>query len=474
MDSLQGEIMSISLDYTNMMKDAIGTDSGVHDEELAELSVQTKAIHQLIQKRRDAGELPFFDLPNDQAMMTEVLSLAKEIQEQFDNLVVLGIGGSALGTTAVFNALCYGHNLKDKEQRNDLPRLFVLDNVDPDGFSAHLDLCDPARTCFLVISKSGTTVETTSQFLVARRWLEDAVGASYRKHFVLITDPKKGVLRELADREGYRSCAIPAGVGGRFSLFTPVGLLPLACVGVDIRQLLKGASEFSEYLCHDDLKTNPAYLNATLQYLAYQKGLTISVLMPYSDRLRDVSDWFRQLWAESLGKKFGTDGSLRNVGPTPVNALGTTDQHSQVQLYMEGPFDKVVTFVALDSFDRDLPLPSYEASPQMSYLEGHSLGELIGVEQQATAAALTRNGRSNCTIRLPGVTPETVGALLFLFEVQTLFAGYLFDVDPLDQPGVEEGKLFTYALMGRQGYDEKAAEFKSIQGRLEPRILSCG
>jgi glucose-6-phosphate isomerase len=474
MDSLPGEYMSISLDYTNMMKDAIGPDFGIHDDELIDLSVQTKAIHQQIQKRRESGELPFYDLPNDQAMVAEVLSLAKEIQEQFDNLVVLGIGGSALGTTAVFNALCYGHNLKDKKQRGDLPRLFVLDNVDPDGFSAHLDLCEPKRTCFLVISKSGTTVETTSQFLVARSWVEDAVGDSYRKHFVLITDPESGVLRELANSEGYRSCAIPAGVGGRFSIFTPVGLLPLACVGVDIRQLLNGASDISEYLCHDNLKTNPAYLNAALQFLAYQKGLSISVLMPYSDRLRDLSDWFRQLWAESLGKKFGTDGSLRNVGPTPVNALGTTDQHSQVQLYMEGPFDKVVTFIALDRFERELPLPSYDASPQMSYLTGHSLAELIGVEQQATAAALTRNGRSNCTIRIPEVTPETVGALLFLFEVQTLFAGYLFDVDPLDQPGVEEGKLFTYALMGRKGYEEKAAEFNAIQGRLEPRILSCG
>ncbi len=466
--------MPISLDYTNMMKDAIGPDSGIHDHELTGLSAHAKEIHPLIQKRRDAGELPFYDLPDNQAMIAEMLSLAKELQAQFDTIVVLGIGGSALGTTAVFNALCYCHNLKTDEQRGGLPRLFVLDNVDPDGFSAHLDLCDPARTCFLVISKSGTTVETTSQFLVVRQWLEDAVGESYRKHFVLITDPKSGVLRELADREGYRSCAIPAGVGGRFSIFTPVSLLPLACVGVDISRLLKGAGEFSASLCHDDLMTNPAYLNAALQYLAYQKGQTISVLMPYSDRLRDLSDWFRQLWAESLGKKLGTDGSLRYVGPTPVNALGTTDQHSQVQLYMEGPFDKVVTFIALDGFDRDLLLPGYEASPQMAYLADHSLGELIGVEQQATAAALTRNGRSNCTIRIPGVTPETVGALLFLFEVQTLFAGYLFDVDPLDQPGVEEGKLFTYALMGRQGYDDKAVEFHEIQKRLEPRVLSCG
>lgn len=466
--------MPISLDYTNMMKDAIGPDCGIHDHELTGLSAYAKEIHQRIQKRRNAGELPFYDLPDNQAMIAEMLSLGEEIQGQFDTVVVLGIGGSALGTTAVFNALCYCHNLKDNEQRGGLPRLFVLDNVDPDGFSAHLDLCDPARTCFLVISKSGTTVETTSQFLVVRKWLEDAVGDSYRKHFILITDPKSGVLRELADREGYRSCAIPAGVGGRFSIFTPVSLLPLACVGVDISRLLKGASEFSVSLSHDDLMTNPAYLNAALQYLAYQKGLAISVLMPYSDRLRDLSDWFRQLWAESLGKKLGTDGSLRYVGPTPVNALGTTDQHSQVQLYMEGPFDKVVTFIALQGFDRDLLMPGYEASPQMSYLSDHSLGELIGVEQQATAAALTRNGRSNCTIRIPGVTPETVGALLFLFEVQTLFAGYLFDVDPLDQPGVEEGKLFTYALMGRQGYNDKAAEFHEIQRRLEPRVLSCG
>jgi glucose-6-phosphate isomerase len=469
-----GESMPILLDYTNMMTDAIGSDYGIHDDDLAKLSTQTKEIHQLIQNRRAAGKLPFFDLPNNQAMVDEMLSLAKVVQEQFDNLVVLGIGGSALGTTAIFNALCFGHNLRDKEQRQGLPRLFVMDNVDPDGFSAHLDLCDPARTCFLVISKSGTTVETTSQFLVARQWIEDAVGDAYRDHFILITDPKNGVLRELADREGYRSCDIPAGVGGRFSVFTPVGLLPLACVGVDISSLLKGASGFLSHVCHDDLETNPAYLNAALQYLAYQKGLKISVLMPYSDRLRDIADWFRQLWAESLGKKFGTDGSLRHVGPTPVNALGTTDQHSQVQLYMEGPFDKVVTFVAIDDFDRDLQMTDYEVSPQMSYLAGHSLAELIGVEQLATAAALTRNGRSNCTIRLPAVTPESVGALLFLFEVQTLFAGYLFDVDPLDQPGVEEGKQFTYALMGRPGYDDKAVEYKAIQSRLNSRILSSG
>ena len=466
--------MPISLDYTNMMADAIGPEFGIHDADITGLVAQTKDIHQQIQARRDRGELPFFDLPHNLEMLEEILSLAKEIQGHFDNLVVLGIGGSALGTTAIFNALCYSHNLQDSRQRGDLPRLFVLDNVDPDGFAARLALCEPEGTCFLVISKSGTTVETTCQFLVARQWVAESVGEAYRDHFILITDPQSGVLRELADREKYRTCAIPAGVGGRFSVFTPVSLLPLACVGVDITRLLKGAADFLPFVCHADLETNPAYLNAALQYLVYQKGLKTTVLMPYSDRLKDLADWFRQLWAESLGKKFATDGTVCHVGPTPVNALGTTDQHSQVQLYMEGPFDKVVTFIAVDQFEQELQIPNYEASPKMSYLSGHTMGELIRVEQQATAAALVRNQRSNCTINVPRVTPETVGALIYLFEVQTLFAGYLFDVNPLDQPGVEEGKLFTYALMGRQGYDEKRQEFAAIRAGLRPRALTCG
>jgi glucose-6-phosphate isomerase len=280
-------------------------------------------------------------------------------------------------------------------------------------------------------------------------------------------------LRELADREGYRSFAIPAGVGGRFSVFTPVGLLPLACVGVDIAALLKGAAEFSHHLCNEDLMKNPAYLNATLQYLAYQKGLGISVLMPYSDRLRDIADWYRQLWAESLGKKFSTDGSVIHVGPTPVNALGATDQHSQVQLYVEGPFDKVVTFISVEKFNQNLPFPEYAASPQMSYLAGHSMGELLRVEQQATAAALVKNQRSNCTLSIPEVNPATIGMLLYILEVQTLFAGYLFNVNPLDQPGVEEGKHFTYALMGRRDYAEKAQEYASITANLGSRSLVC-
>jgi len=465
--------MTVTLDFTNMMSEAIGSDGGIRDEELRDLSVRAKAFHEDILRRRNAGELPFFELPHDTGAVADILSLAEELRRRFDDLVVLGIGGSALGTTAVFNALRPYHNLQNKAKRGGMPRLFVLDNVDPDGFSARLELCDPARTGFLVISKSGTTVETTSQFLYAREWVAKQVGDSYREHFILITDPAKGLLRELADREGYRSCAIPSGVGGRFTVLTPVSLLPLACVGIDIRALLAGAAAFSKHVCHGDLASNPAYLNAALQYLAYGKGLRLSVFMPYSDRLRDIADWFRQLWAESLGKKFALDGSVINVGPTPINALGVTDQHSQVQLYMEGPYDKVVTFLVVDEFEQTLELPAYDEAPEFEYLAGHSLGELIHVEQQATAAALVKNLRSNCTISIPRIAPENIGALLYMLEVQTLFAGYLFAVNPLDQPGVEEGKQFTYALMGREGYREKAAEFAAITAGAPRRRLVC-
>ena len=466
--------MTITLDYTNMMAESIGPEKGLHDSEIMSFYDRTKTYHQQIQLRRTAGELQFYELPHQGDEISELLAAAKMIQDNFDTLIVLGIGGSALGTTAIFNALCPQHNLQSESARQGLPRLFVLDNVDPDDFAASLSLCVPERTCFLVISKSGTTVETTMQFLIAKQWVEASVGAAFRDHFILITDPKKGALRELSEGQGYRSFNIPSGVGGRFSVFTPVGLLPLASVGVNIQELLRGAADFSPFVCHDTLDKNPAYLNALLQYLAYQKGMNISVMMPYSNQLRDIADWFRQLWAESLGKKYAIDGSVVNIGPTPIKALGTTDQHSQVQLYMEGPFDKVITFLQVQDFEEELSVKDAPPSQHMSYLHGHSMAELIRAEQQATAAALVKNHRSNCTISIPKVTAPNLGALFFMLEVQTLFAGYLFGVNPLDQPGVEEGKNFTYGLMGRKGYGDKEVEFQTIMSKLNSRTLTCG
>lgn len=452
--------MEIRLDYTNMMADAVGEKQGIHEADLHALEPRTLEIHRQLMAARQQGSLPFYDLPFDRRTLDEVVALAADLRRDFDDVVVLGIGGSALGTLALFRALRpFHHNLLSPGQRGDFPRLHVLDNVDPAGVAQTLDLLDPVRTVFLVISKSGTTVETMSQFAIARQWASEACGKEVNRHFILITDPDKGVLRRLADEQGYRSLAIPAGVGGRFSVFTPVGLLPLAAVGVDVQDLLAGAAAMKKRATLEDFRKNPAYINAALQYLAYRKNMPISVMMPYSDGLRDMADWYRQLWAESLGKKLGLDGQVIHVGPTPVKALGTTDQHSQVQLYMEGPFDKVVTFLAVDHYGADLTIPPVPGAPELDYLQGKTLAQLIRSEQKATAMALSTNGRPNCTLTLPDLSPHSLGALVYMLEVQTVFAGGLFGVDPLDQPGVEEGKEYTYALMGRGGYEQKQQAF---------------
>lgn len=464
--------MSIRFDYTNMMTETIGDRCGIRDEKIAQLAERGAVIHQDLMQRREQGTLPFYDLPFDREALEETQQLGAQLASRFRNVVVLGIGGSALGTLALFRALrpLY-HNLLPAEKRQGKPRLLVLDNVDPSGFGEALDLLNPAETVFCVISKSGATVETSVQFMLARQWVAAQVSDQWREHFVLITDPVAGNLRQLATAEKILSCPIPSGVGGRFTAFTAVGLLPLAAVGVDIAALLRGAADMSARTTLPGLTENPAYLNAALQYLAYQNGQTISVMMPYSDRLRDIADWYRQLWAESLGKRYALDGREVHCGPTPVKALGATDQHSQVQLYMEGPFDKVVTFLTVEDYGRELVFPAFPEAPHLDYLVGHNMAELIQAEQQATAVALTKNGRPNCSFIMDKVSPENVGGLIYLLEVQTLFAGGLYDVNPLDQPGVEEGKEYTYGLMGRPGFEAKLAEFKGWTKGVNKRQL---
>jgi glucose-6-phosphate isomerase len=463
----------LKFNYTYMMSEVVGSRCGISEAELVEFEQPVLQIHQQLQSARKNGDLPFYELPFQEGLQS-LISLADDLANSFDNVVVLGIGGSALGTRAIANALLPVHyNLQDRQQRGGRPRLFVLDNVDPAGINATLNMLDPEKTCFCVISKSGTTVETMSQFLIARGWVENAVGQSFRDHFVLITDPEKGVLRKLATEQGYRSAEVPDGVGGRFSVFSAVGLLPLAAVGINVRELLAGAASISPQLMRGELFKNPAYLNGLMQYLAYGKGAHISVMMPYSDQLADIADWYCQMWAESLGKKSDLDGSAVFVGPTPVKALGSTDQHSQLQLYMEGPFDKVVTFITSEKLE-STKIPPATDIPDLAYLQGQCLSKLLASEQKATAIALARAGRPNCTIHLEEINARSVGALLFMLEVQTVFAGALFNVDPLDQPGVESGKIITSAFMGRSGFEEECGEIEKWLKQVESKVLPVG
>jgi len=455
----------IDLDYTNML--APGVSGGIPASEWPprELAAKAKAA---LDGRRAAGELGFLDLPGDAALHAQSLDFARRVSGRYDDVVVLGIGGSALGPIALRTALRRPYwNMLDAEARAGNPRLHVLDNLDPATIGALLDHVALARTLFIVTSKSGGTAETMSQYLVVRERLARE-RLALAQHVVFVTDPAKGALRPIANAEGIPALDIPANVGGRFSVLSPVGILPAALVGIDTAALLEGAGAMASRCDGASAESDPALAFALMQFLADRAGKRIQVLMPYNDALRDMAAWFVQLWAESLGKVRPADRA--HVGPTPLPALGATDQHSQVQLFMEGPADKTVTFLSVKSRAMDLAIPKlHQDVPDLAYLGGHTLGEVLDIERRATAGALARRGRPNMTLELADVSPRSVGGLFMLLEIATIYAGGLYEVNPLDQPGVELGKQFTYGIVGRPGFDAARREYEELP-KTDPRF----
>jgi glucose-6-phosphate isomerase len=454
--------MTLRIDYTNMMGDVIN--GGIAAADWASGPDAFRRAHAGLNGRRDAGELGFLTLPTDDALHRQSTDFAAKAKARFDDVVVLGIGGSALGPIALRTALLEpAWNSLTAKERDGQPRLHVLDNVDPHTITALLGRLSLDRALFVVTSKSGGTAETMAQYLVVRERLIQAK-LDVKDHLVFVTDPKKGALRQIANEEGIAALDIPPAVGGRYSVLTPVGILPAALVGIDTAQLMAGARDIAERCASagDALTKNPAGIFATLQYLADTKlGRHIHVLMPYSDPLRDIADWFVQLWAESLGKH-RTSGDP-GVGPTPLGALGATDQHSKVQLFMEGAPDKTVTFIAVAEGGAELTIPKLHSNvTELGYLGGHQLGELLSIEQRATAGALARRGRPNMTMHIDRVDAWHLGALFMLLEIATIYAGELYGVNPLDQPGVELGKQFTYAMLGRPDAEQARQEWNLL------------
>ena len=450
--------MAIRIDYSNMIGDAVG---GISESDWTAAAEAFPKAHAGFAALRKNGTVGFADVVSDEQLRDQSVNYASLAEGKYDDVVILGIGGSALGPIALRTALRpSAWNMLSSGSRDGLPRLQVLDNVDPETISALLERLDLSRTLFIVTSKSGGTAETMSQFLIVHQRVAEA-SLSPDNHFVFVTDPAQGALRPLAQRMKVPALDIPPSVGGRFSVLTPVGTLPAALIGIDVAELLRGASDMVARCETEKLAENPAGIYGMLQWLADTKyGKVINVFMPYSDPLRDFAAWFVQLWAESLGKHL-PDGN--SVGQTPLAALGATDQHSQVQLFMEGPKNKVVTFVAVEERGTDVSIPkAFDDVKELGYLGGHSLGELIGIEQRATAGALARRGRPNLTIHLDRVDAWHVGGLMMLLELATAYAGQLYGIDAFNQPGVELGKQFAYALLGRPGADAARNEWDAL------------
>ena len=450
----------MKIDFNNMLKKNIG-EYGLTELEIKTISERIPDVHKNMEKKK--GQMAWRALPYNQDSIVEDICIeAQRINKEYDNFVVFGIGGSALGSKALFTGAKHlKYNDLTKEKRGGA-RFYVVDNVDPDGINALFDIIDVKKTCFHVITKSGNTVETMSQFMIALGMLHEALGDDFKKNIVLTTDKANGILKKISDRYGFKTYTVPDGVGGRFSVLCPVGLLSAAVLNIDIGELFAGAKAMDDVCTKPSVWENPAYMYAMMMCAAMANKANISVMMPYADGLLNMAEWYAQLWAESLGKRVSNDGKHVYCGQTPVRALGVTDQHSQIQLYTEGPFDKVITFVDVAEFSTKLTIPATPVDMMdASYLEGQTINKLIASEMSATEYAVTQSGKMNMRITLDKLDARSVGEMFFFLEMATAAAGEFLDINAFDQPGVEAGKIATFALMGREGYEDTAARLNS-------------
>jgi glucose-6-phosphate isomerase len=448
----------IQFDETNLLAEVVGKGNGISRAEADRSRGKALKALKSFRKLSEQGLYGFPHQPFQTAVIKEVTEFAASVRGGYDTVCVVGIGGSALGAWALDCGLRGPHPVQGPYSA-ERPRLVILDNVDPAFTAQALASMDREKTIVVVIAKSGGTAETVSTFLIVREWLHDP------KRIVAVTTVGKGDLFALAEKEGYRVFGIPENVGGRFSVLSAVGLVPAALAGIDIKKLCKGAAAMTRLSWSEDLGENVALRSALYHWLVWtRKNKPIQVAFPYSNHLWGTAFWFRQLWAESLGKARDRQGKLIHTGQTPVAALGATDQHSQVQLYIEGPNDKVFTFWAVEKFGAAGKIPKAKVGlAAFDALAGQSLGKLIDAERRATAAAMVANGRPNCTVTLGRVDEEHLGAFLQMMEFETAFIGELLDINAFDQEGVELGKKYTFALMGRAGYDEYRQQYAEYE-----------
>lgn len=425
--------MTYTQNIDNCLAESIGA-AGLSDSEFSAMLARTGgALDRLREWKRDGG-LPLLGLPSARDDLAELAPVAARYRENFSDVVILGTGGSSLGGKSLYALADRGFGPPAGS-----PRLHFMDNVDPASFAAMFAALDPARTGFLAISKSGGTAETLSQTMLCMAWLR-RTGRRFADHFTVIAEDADNALRRLAAKHGLPALTHDPGVGGRYAVLSLVGMLPALIMGQDAAAIREGAaSVLDESLAAvRPCDSAPAVGAAVSIGLATDRHIAATVLMPYCDRLVCFASWFRQLWAESLGK----DGK----GTVPINAAGTVDQHSQLQLYLGGPNDKMFTLIkgpgGGDALDGALT-----ADPSLDYLSGRSLGDLLNACEQGTADSLAARGRPVRVMTVKVVDERTLGALMMHYMLETIIAAHLLGVNPFDQPEVEDGKQRARAYL---------------------------
>jgi len=434
--------LPVSIDTRSFYSDVVGNE-GVSKSEIQKVQNSCAEVHTELESKTSGGADAEFACLNLHHLMVPSLPAIRDAAEslrQFSDVIVVGIGGSSLGAKAVYEAVA-------RLEREKAPRLHFVENVDPYSLHQLLSRLDPTRCAVICISKSGGTIETVVQYLILKEWLAKSVGAAVaRRQQLIVTDPASGWMRKLANEEGLPSLPVPPRVGGRFSVLSAVGLLPLAIAGVDIESLIQGAAENAERCVGERPDSgNPALEIATLSCLLDTRhDKHISVMMPYANRMQLFVDWYRQLWAESLGKWNRERPDARPAGTLPVRSMGAVDQHSQLQMYIESRHDKFFTFIELAEWEHDLPVPLSGIEAEVfPYLRNKTMADVIGAELRATRDVITQAGHPNMTIRLPALNAHVLGQLIDLYQRATVYAGLLYRVNPLDQPSVEKGKLLA-------------------------------
>lgn len=462
--------MALHLDLTGLFGD--GSDGRLTRDEFADALPRATAVREA----HLADKPEWRGLGTRDEFAAECRARAEEVlrDQAPEALIVLGIGGSALGAQALLSALAPLQ--QESAPAPGRPRVYVPDSVDPDWIGSLLDHLPLDRCHVNVISKSGGTIETSAEFLVFCDAIRQAVGSdkAARKCFTITTDPANGHFRKIADEQGFTTLTVPPGVGGRFSVLSSVGLFPAELGGMDTQSLLEGAARVDRKLDEAPPEADPALAYALAHVLYMERGKPIHVHFPYSHRARLLADWYAQLWGESLGKAHNLAGEAVHIGPTPVRAVGPTDQHSQCQLYMEGPDDKVYTLLKLGKFSREIAVPEpFVDSPAFTHLRGRTLTELMEAERLGTEVALLEAGRPVCTIELCKLDAFHVGQYFLFMETATAYAGGLLGIDPFDQPGVEAGKIAALALMGAPGFESRAQEIRTAMAARTLFTLSC-
>lgn len=433
---------------------------GLFSKNIGKTGVETKAFRENVKtaiqkldtlrahKADYASFIGVLDLP----LAGQARIVAKSIPFQVKTMVVLGIGGSYAGAAAAI------HALRPRGLKPPPIDVQFLPTVDPESVVPLLNKLDLGSTLVNCVSKSGRTVEVVALYAVFRKRFQDALKTAWKDHFVFTTDPKNGYFRKIARESGVKTMDIPPGLGGRFSVLSPVGLFPMLLAGIDIAAVVNGAREYMQQ------ERPQAVQSAALHKSLIDKGKSIRTLLIYNDSMEDMGKWFAQLWAESLGKKSGDTG----IGQTPLLFQGSKDQHSLLQLFMDGPDDKVYTVLQSGTARTDMQIPDgLLDDPDVSDLNGKMLSEVFQVEAQATAAALMRTGKPVEIIRFPGIDARSIGEFFAHFELETAITGLLLGINPFDQPGVEKGKVYAHALLGRQDLLDTAKDLQTMGNMMD-------